>query len=306
MAPDTSLFPLVPSLEVGTQREYGKAYPVAKAIVKPVMRFLHHIHATGLHHVPAEGPAIFCPNHISFIDSFVLPCVLPRRISYVGKAEYMDSWKTKYVFPAMGMVPIDRSGGSASERALETAARILGRGELFGIYPEGTRSRDGVLHRGRTGAARLALRTGAPIIPVGIRGTDQMQPTGAKFPKPFSSCQVNIGEPIDVTRYLDRQSDRLLLRQLTDEVMFEIRKLSGQDYVDTYAGERKKEEPAEVPVAPSDAPTEAPAAEVSAPPTEPARVLVLSDGTTVEEDDSATQHMDTRASSADVLAKWWS
>ena len=305
MAPDTSPFALVPSLAVGTEREYGRAYPVAKAIVKPALRFLHHIHATGLHHVPAEGPAIFCPNHISFIDSFVLPCVLPRRISYVGKAEYMDSWKTKYVFPAMGMVPIDRSGGSASERALETAARILGRGELFGIYPEGTRSRDGYLHRGRTGAARLALRTGAPIIPVGIRGTDQMQPTGAKFPKPFTSCQVNIGEPIEVTRYLDRQNDRLLLRQLTDEVMYEIRKLSGQDYVDTYAGERKKqEEPAaEVATAPSEpAPADAPEPR----PTEPARVLVLSDGSTVEEDDAHTQHMDTRASSADVLAKWWS
>jgi 1-acyl-sn-glycerol-3-phosphate acyltransferase len=285
---------------VATDREYGKAYPVAKAVVKPVLQFLHRIHATGLHNVPDEGPAIFCPNHISFIDSFVLPCVLPRRISYVGKAEYMDSWKTKYVFPAMGMVPIDRSGGSASERALETAARILGRGELFGIYPEGTRSRDGYLHRGRTGAARLALRTGAPLIPVGIRGTDEMQPTGAKFPTPFTSCQVNIGAPIEVTRYLDRQDDRLLLRQLTDEVMYEIRRLSGQEYVDTYAGSKPAEAPAEA------APSETPAAEPQ--PGEaarPERVLVLPDGS-VAGDDAATEHLDTRQSSADVLSKWWS
>ena len=279
-------------------REYGRAYPVAKAIVKPVCSALWRIHTTGLHHVPDEGAAIFCPNHISFFDSIVLPSVLPRRISYVGKAEYMDSWKTRYVFPAIGMVPIDRSGGSASERALETAARIIGRGEFFGIYPEGTRSRDGLLHKGRTGAARLALRTGAPIIPVGIRGTDEMQPAGARFPKPFTSCQVNIGEPIEVTRYLDRQGDRLLLRQLTDEVMFEIAKLSGQQYVDTYAGERT-EEPAEVTTRIAEpAPTEVER--------EPARerVLVMSDGSAAEPTD--TQHLDDRPSSADVLAKWWS
>lgn len=268
-------------------REYGRAYPVAKAIVKPVSKLLWRIHATGLHHVPKDSAAIFCPNHISFFDSIVLPAVLPRRISYVGKAEYLDSWKTKYIFPAVGMIPIDRGGGSASQRALDTAARVLGRGEFFGIYPEGTRSRDGVLHRGRTGAARLALRTGAPIIPVGLCGTDLIQPTGASIPKPFMSCQVNIGEPIDVTRYLDRQDDRMLLRQLTDEVMFEIRKLSGQDYVDVYAGKSPKPE--------SD-----PAQD------QPARVPVLPDGSTMPEDDSETEMIDVRASSADVLAQWWS
>lgn len=172
------------------EREYGKAYPVARAIVKPVVETLWRIHTTGLHHVPERGPAIFCPNHISFFDSLVLPSVLPRRISYVGKAEYMDSWKTKYIFPAIGMIPIDRTGGSASQRALETAARVLERGELFGIYPEGTRSRSGFLHRGRTGAARLAIRTGAPLIPVGIVGTDAIQPAGSSVPRPFTTCQV--------------------------------------------------------------------------------------------------------------------
>ena len=244
---------------MGSDREYGKAYPVAKAIVKPVAKLLWRIHATGLHHVPDDGPAIFCPNHISFFDSMVLPIVLPRRISYVGKAEYMDSWKTKYIFPAVGMIPIERGGGSASQRALDTAAEVLDRGELFGIYPEGTRSRDGLLHRGHTGAARLALRTGAPLIPVGIRGTDLVQPTGASVPRPFTSCQVNIGEPIDVTRYLDRQNDRMILRQLTDEVMFEIRRLSGQEYDDSYAGKAKTAPPvAEVDVGGGDAPTTRP------------------------------------------------
>jgi len=282
---------------VGDEREYGRLYPVARAIVRPTMRALWRINVTGLHHVPAEGPAIFCPNHISFIDSLVLPCVLPRQISYVGKSEYMDSWKTRYLFPAIGMIPIDRGGGSASERALDTAARILERGELFGIYPEGTRSRDLKLHKGRTGAARLALRTGAPIIPVGLKGTDRMQPAGAPLPKPFVSCQVNIGQPIDVSRYRERADDRLVLRQLIDEVMYEIRKLSGQEYVDTYAGRSAEAE------APSPAPAEgAPAPRpVEVPAEEPVlvRVLVGSGG-------SEEEPVEERRSSADVLARWWS
>jgi 1-acyl-sn-glycerol-3-phosphate acyltransferase len=289
---------------VGDEREYGKLYPVARAIVRPAMRALWRINVTGLHHVPDEGPAIFCPNHISFIDSLVLPCVLPRRISYVGKAEYMDSWKTRHLFPAIGMIPIDRGGGSASERALDTAARILERGELFGIYPEGTRSRDLKLHKGHTGPARLALRTGAPIIPVGIKGTDRMQPADAPLPKPFISCQVNIGAPIDVSRYADRAEDRLVLRQLIDEVMFEIRKLSGQEYVDTYAGKDKgtdRAEPMPTPV-PERGPERVPERAPERVP-EPARVLVGPSGA----EDLEVHHVaGERPSSADVLAKWWS
>jgi 1-acyl-sn-glycerol-3-phosphate acyltransferase len=296
---------------MGDSREYGKLYPIARAIVRPSMRAMWRINVSGLHNVPASGPAIFCPNHISFIDSLVLPCVLDRQISYVGKAEYMDSWKTKYLFPAIGMIPIDRGGGSSSQRALDTAARVLDRGELFGIYPEGTRSRDGRLHRGHTGPARLALRTGAPIIPVGLIGTDRMQPAGAPLPKPFISCQVNIGAPIDVTRYADRAHDRLVLRQLIDEVMYEIRKLSGQEYVDTYAGKKgEAEEPAKVAViepspdghdghAGHDGARSAPA-----PAPEPARVLVGAGGPEVEEMD-AQEMVDQRRSSADVLSKWW-
>lgn len=284
---------------MGDEREYGKLYPVAKTLIRPTMHALWRLNVTGLHHVPADGAAIFCPNHISFIDSLVLPCVLPRRISYVGKAEYMDSWKTRYVFPAVGMIPIDRGGGSASQRALDTAARVLDQGEFFGIYPEGTRSRDGKLHRGKTGPARLALRTGAPIIPVGLRGTDHIQPAGAGVPKPFRSCQINIGRPIDVTRYLDRADDHLVLRQIIDEVMFEIRKLSGQDYVDVYAG-APVGEPAEsaehgnghgAPV------------EVPEPVRERERVLV---GAAGAQDIEVHHDVDERRSSADVLSRWWS
>ena len=182
------------------EREYGKLYPVARAVLSPIFKGLWRVSVSGMEHVPATGGAIFCPNHTSVIDSFFLPLVLPRRITFVGKAEYMDSWKTKYIFPAIGMIPIDRTGGDAAVRALNTAARVIEAGEFFGIYPEGTRARDGRLHRGRTGAARLALRTGAPIIPVGIKGTREIQPPDVKLPRPFKPAEVHFGEPIDVRR----------------------------------------------------------------------------------------------------------
>ncbi len=220
------------------KREFGRLYPVARAVLSPVFKGLWRITTTGLENVPTTGGAIFCPNHTSVIDSFFLPLVLPRRITFVGKAEYMDSWKTKYIVPAMGMIPIDRTGGDAAERALNTAARVIESGEFFGIYPEGTRARDGRLHRGRTGAARLALRTGAPIIPVGIKGTRDIQPPDAKVPRPFKRAEVRFGRPIEVSRYVERADERLVPRQIIDEVMYEIRELTGQDYVDEYASKK--------------------------------------------------------------------
>ncbi|MGH9231845.1 MAG: lysophospholipid acyltransferase family protein [Acidimicrobiales bacterium] len=234
--------------EAQRDRQYGRLYPIARAILTPIFRAGWRIHLRGAQRVPTDGPAIICPNHTSVIDSFLLPSVLPRRITYVGKSEYMDDWKTKYLFPAIGMIPIDRSGGDASQRALDAAAGVLERGELFGIYPEGTRSRDGRLHKGHTGPARLALRTGAPLVPVGLVGTRDIQPPGAKAPRPFRACEIRIGRPIEVHRYLDRADNRLVLRQLTDELMYEIRELSGQDYVDEYAT-RKTESLPEQPTA---------------------------------------------------------
>jgi 1-acyl-sn-glycerol-3-phosphate acyltransferase len=215
--------------------EVGQLYTVARAILRPALRFLWRIRTEGLEHVPADGPAIIAPNHSAAIDSFFVPCVLPRRITYVGKAEYLDDWKTRKLFPALGMIPIDRSGGSASERALNTAARILERGELFGIYPEGTRSRSGKLHKGHTGVARLALRCDAPIVPVGVVGTREVQPPDTPVPKPFRTVTIRFGPPIDVSKYTDRADDRFVLRQITDEVMFEIRALTGLEYDPTYA-----------------------------------------------------------------------
>lgn len=225
----------------GLDDEPGRLYPVARALLGPVFRFLWRIRAVGLEHVPATGPAILCANHTSVIDSFFLPLVLPRRITFVGKAEYLDDWKTRHLFPALGMIPIDRSGGDAAQRALDKATEILERGELFGIYPEGTRSRDGFLHRGHTGAARLSLRTGAPIVPVGILGTRRIQPPDAPLPRPFLPAEIRFGAPLYPSRWSGDADDRLLWRRIIDEVMYEIRALTGQDYVDTYATKGRPE-----------------------------------------------------------------
>ena len=221
----------------------GKAQQRVRRVVRPVSKRLWTFELQGFDRLPAEGPAILCPNHVSFLDSAFLMLHVPRNISFVGKAEYMDSWKTKYLFPLMGMIPIDRGGGDKSQAALDTAEAVLRRGELFGIFPEGTRSRDGILHKGRTGAARLALRIGCPMFPVGIIGTREIQPPDAKVPKLRGQCTIKIGRPINVERYRSRGDDHMVLRQVTDELMFEIRDLTGQDYRNVYAGKTAETEP---------------------------------------------------------------
>ena len=221
----------------------GQIQSAVKTVLKPFLKFAWRVHVEGESNIPSEGPAILAPNHTSVLDSFFVPMVLRRRITYVGKAEYLDDWKTRTLFPAMGMIPIDRSGGTAATAALDAAASVLERGELFGIYPEGTRSRNGILHKGHTGVARLALRTSSPIIPVGIIGAREVQPPDAKFPKPFMDVTIRFGAPIDVCRYADRANDRLVLRQITDELMYEIRDLTGQDYRNVYAGKTAETEP---------------------------------------------------------------
>ncbi len=218
----------------------------ARAVGRPMATRLWKIHMVGYERIPTDGPAILCPNHISFLDSAFLMLTVPRRISFVGKAEYMDSWKTKYLFPALGMIPIDRSGGAASSSALDAAEQVLRRGELFGIFPEGTRSRDGSLYKGHTGAARLALKVGCPILPVGIVGTDKIQPPDAKMPKLRKACTITIGHPVRPERYRGRD-DRLLLRQIIDEVMYEIREMTGQVYKDAYATKPAKRAEADTP-----------------------------------------------------------
>ena len=214
----------------------GRLQDRLRPVVRPVARRLWSFRLEGFERLPEEGPAILCPNHVSFLDSAFLMLHVPRTISFVGKAEYMDSWKTRYLFPAMGMIPIDRSGGDRSQAALEVAENVLRRGQLFGIFPEGTRSRDGVLYKGRTGAARLALKVGCPIFPVGVIGTREIQPPDARLPKFGRECAIRVGRPIDVSKYRDRGEDHLALRSITDEVMFEIRELTGQEYRNVYAG----------------------------------------------------------------------
>lgn len=221
----------------------GKAQQRFRRVARPVSNQLWRFHLEGFERLSAEGPAILAPNHVSFLDSAFLMLHVPRNISFVGKAEYMDSWKTKYIFPMMGMIPIDRAGGERSQAALDTAEAVLRRGELFGIFPEGTRSRDGHLYKGRTGAARLAMKVGCPIFPVGVIGTREIQPPDASLPKVRRDCTIKIGRPINVSRYANRGEDHLVLRQITDELMFEIRELTGQEYRNVYSGKTAETEP---------------------------------------------------------------
>jgi len=221
----------------------GRLQTRFRRVARPVSHKLWSFTLEGFDRLPTAGPAILCPNHVSFLDSAFLMLNVPRNISFVGKAEYMDSWKTKFIFPAMGMIPIDRAGGDKSQAALDTAEAVLRRGELFGIFPEGTRSRDGLLYKGRTGAARLALKVGCPIFPVGVIGTREIQPPDAKAPKLRQPCTIKIGRPINVERYRSRGEDHLILRQITDELMYEIRELTGQEYRNVYAGKQAETEP---------------------------------------------------------------
>lgn len=207
----------------------------ARRVLQPVAKRMWTFQVTGMERLPACGPAILCANHVSFLDSAFLMLLVPRNISFVGKAEYMDSWKTKYFFPAMGMIPIDRAGGEKSQAAMDAAESVLRRGELFGIFPEGTRSRDGMLYKGKTGAARLAMKVGCPIFPVGIRGTREIQPPDARAPRLRGVVHIDIGAPVDPGRYSARRDDHDVCREMIDEVMFEIRSMTGQEYRNVYS-----------------------------------------------------------------------
>ena len=223
-------------------------YWVVKIILTPILYLAYRVRTEGRDNVPTSGAVILAANHRSFMDSIFLPSVISRRVTFVAKAEYFDDPKTAWFFRAVGQIPIRRGGGSESERALASAADVLDDHGVFAIYPEGTRTRDGLLHRGHTGVARLALRTGAPIVPVGLIGTDEVQPTDARLPRCFRSITIRFGTPLETTHMAGRQDDPLALRQVTDELMYEIHTLSGYDYVDTYATKAKSaERGAEVP-----------------------------------------------------------
>jgi 1-acyl-sn-glycerol-3-phosphate acyltransferase len=221
-----------------------------KVVLSPIFFLLWRVRIEGREHIPATGPAVLAANHQSFCDSFFLPLVLRRRVTYVAKSEYFDNWRTAWFFRAAGQIPMQRGGGDASQRALDTAKEVLRGGDLLGIYPEGTRSPDPRLHKGHTGVARLALGCDVPIIPVGIVGTREVQPPGSNFMRPFRPVTVRFGPPLDFPRHgatargpcpdpaggaPDDRDEQFELRALTDALMTEIARLSGQEYVDQYA-----------------------------------------------------------------------
>ncbi len=216
-------------------------YWVFKAILKPILLGLYSIQPEGRENIPKKGPAIIAANHLSFLDSFFIPLVVQRRkVTYLAKADYFKSWKTAWFFNMVGQIPTEREGGAKSEQALNAALEVLKEGKLLGIYPEGTRSPDARLYRGRTGVARLALQAGVPVIPTGLIGTREVMPIDKKLPN-FTGrlpVRVRFGNPLDFSRYAGRERDRFALRSITDEIQYEIMQLSGQEYVDEYASRK--------------------------------------------------------------------
>jgi len=212
-------------------------------LIGPWLRLIFRPQVTGVEHLPTDGSAILASNHLSFSDSIFLPIVVKPHITFLAKSDYFSSpglkgWATKLFMSAAGQVPVDRSGGRASEAAINTGVRILNQGELLGIYPEGTRSPDGRLYRGKTGVARMALEAKVPVIPVAMIDTDKIQPPGRIIPK-IMRVRIAIGEPLDFSRYEGMEGDRFILRSMTDEIMYELMQLSGQEYVDIYAAKAK-------------------------------------------------------------------
>lgn len=214
-------------------------------LLGPGLKAVYQPWVEGAENVPEEGGAILASNHLSFSDSVFLPLVIRRKVVFLGKSEYftgkgVKGWATRAFMEGVGTIPVHRGGGRASEAALRTGLQVLQGGELLGIYPEGTRSPDGSLYRGKTGVARLAIEAGAPVVPVAMIDTHIAQPIGQKVPSRHP-IGVRIGEPISLEAYAGRQEDRTALREATDTIMHAIQELSGQEYVDRDAAQVKRE-----------------------------------------------------------------
>ncbi|GAB3088167.1 lysophospholipid acyltransferase family protein [Micromonospora schwarzwaldensis] len=212
-------------------------------ILGPLLRLVFRPQVEGLEHVPATGPVILASNHLSFSDSIFTPLIVKRKVTFIAKAEYftgkgLKGWLTKMFFVGSGTIPVDRSGGQAARAALDTQLRVLRAGGIAGIYPEGTRSPDGRLYRGKTGVARLALASGAPVVPMAMLNSDAIQPTGQIIPN-LGRVRISFGPPLDFSRYAGLAGDRFVERAVTDEIMYELMELSGREYVDTYAQKAK-------------------------------------------------------------------
>ena len=224
-------------------------YWVMKTIfIGPVVNLLFRPWVKGMNNVPETGPAVLVSNHLSFSDSIFLPLAVPRPVSFLAKSEYftgkgLKGKLTAAFFRLTNQLPMDRSGGAASASSLSAGVDVLENGGLLGIYPEGTRSPDGRLYRGKTGVAKLVLKTGVPVIPVAMIGTDKVQPIGRKIPN-IRRIGIIVGEPLDFSRYAGMENDRFIQRSVTDEIMYELMRLSGQEYVDVYASTMKEKQAA--------------------------------------------------------------
>lgn len=230
---------------IGTYTLGSVIYRVLKAVLGPILWAIWRPQAEGLDHVPESGAAILASNHLAVFDSVFLPLVVKRHITFIAKSDYftgrgVGGWLTRTFMRAVGAIPVDRAGGDAAQASLGTGKRVLSEGQLFGIYPEGTRSPDGRMYRGKTGVARLALETGACVVPVAMMNTGELQPIGRRLPR-FGRARLKIGPPLDFSRYSGLVGDRTVERAVTDEVMDALRELSGQDYVDEYAANVKKD-----------------------------------------------------------------
>jgi 1-acyl-sn-glycerol-3-phosphate acyltransferase len=213
-------------------------------LMGPLLRLLGRPKVTGLEYVPDEGPVLLASNHLAVVDSFYLPLVLRRRIFFLAKAEYFTGTGIKgklikFFYSSTGQVPIDRTNADSAADALAAAAKILDQGKLLGMYPEGTRSPDGKLYKGKTGLARIALETGIPVIPVAMINTDVVNPPGSKMWH-FARVEVKFGKPMDFRRFEGLAGNRFIERAVIDEVMYELMRLSGQEYVDLYAADVKE------------------------------------------------------------------
>jgi 1-acyl-sn-glycerol-3-phosphate acyltransferase len=219
--------------------KYVVVGPIVKAVFRPWI--------VGRGNVPRTGAAILASNHLSVSDSVFLPLLIDRPMSFLAKSDYftgrgLKGWATKNFMKATGQIPIDRSGGKASEASLNTGLQVLGRGDILGIYPEGTRSPDGKLYRGRTGLARMALEAKVPVIPVIMVDTDTAMPIGRSIPR-VVRVGIVIGEPLDFSRYAGMENDRYILRSVTDEIMVALQRLGQQQYDDVYASSVKERAP---------------------------------------------------------------
>jgi 1-acyl-sn-glycerol-3-phosphate acyltransferase len=210
-------------------------------VIGPPLRTVYRPGARGTEHIPRSGGVILAANHLSFVDSLFMPLLCPRDVVFLGKADYFESWRTRWFFEGAGVIPVRREGGSAGEAAILAGVRALKASRVVGIYPEGTRSPDGRLYRGKTGVARLALEAQVPVVPVSISGTREIMPLDAKMPRLGGSPLVVYGKPLTFERYYDRPRDRFVLRSVTDEIMYEIMMMTGQEYVDEYAAKVKDE-----------------------------------------------------------------